>query len=44
MKIKPKRKTYRLGPLRINRSGLQLTSVTVDLGLVRGVLWERKRR
>jgi hypothetical protein len=43
MRIKPKRRTGRVGPLRINRSGLRITSVTIDLGLWSGVLWERKR-
>lgn len=44
MKLKPKRRAHRIGPLRINRAGLHLTSVTLDLGLWSGVLWESKRR
>lgn len=42
MKIRGKRKAHAAGPLRINRTGLRLTSVTLDLGLWRGVLWQAK--
>lgn len=44
MRITGKRRSRRLGPLRVNSVGLRLTSVTLDLGLVRAVLWERRRR
>ena len=44
MKIRGKRRTYKAGPIRITRSGIRLTSVTLDLGLWRGVLWERRKR
>ncbi len=44
MKLKPKRRTHHLGPIRMNRAGLRLTSITVDLGLWSGVLWQAKRR
>ena len=43
MRTTGRRKAYRLGPLRINRVGARFTSVTVDLGLWRGILWERRR-
>lgn len=43
MRIKPRRRVRKLGPLRFNITGLRLTSVTVNLGIARGVLWERKR-
>lgn len=45
MKLKPKRRTHHVGPLRINRVGLRPTSITVGLGpLWSGVLWQAKRR
>lgn len=44
MKLKPKRRTHRAGWFRLNRVGLRPTSITVDLGLWSGVLWEAKRR
>lgn len=43
MKIRGKRRSYRLGPVRVNRVGPRATSVTLDLWLWSGVLWERKR-
>jgi hypothetical protein len=44
MRITGKRDSWNLWPFRVNWSGLRLTSVTLDLILWRGVLWERKRR
>lgn len=44
MKIFGKRHAHYLGPLRINRTGLRFTSVTVDLGMWRGVIWQAPRR
>jgi hypothetical protein len=44
VKITGKRKAHRFGLLLVSRSGLRLTSVTLDLGLWRGVLWQAKRR
>lgn len=44
MRTRPKRRAYRLGPLRFNRTGLRLTSITLDLVFWNGVLWERRRR
>lgn len=43
MKIRGKRRAHRLGPLRFNRTGLRLTSITLDLWLWSGVIWERGR-
>jgi hypothetical protein len=44
MRILGRRASWNLWPLRINWSGLRPTSLTLDLILWRGVLWERKRR
>lgn len=44
MRTRGKRRTYTPGPFRIARAGLRITSVTVDLGLWHGILWEAKRR
>lgn len=44
MKIKPKHRSHRRGPLRVNRSGLRITSVTLDLWLWSGYLYEAPRR
>lgn len=44
MKIKPRRRVTKLGPLRINRVGLRLTSVTMHFGpLLTLELWKRAR-
>lgn len=46
MRTRPRRSSKRIGPFRINRSGLtRITSVTVRLPIVRHdvVLWERAR-
>lgn len=45
MRTRRRRSSWRLGPLRINRSGLtRITSVTMRLPLGRTlVLWERPR-
>jgi hypothetical protein len=40
MRIYGERHAHRLGPLRLNRSGLRFTSLTLDLGFWRAVLWQ----
>jgi hypothetical protein len=45
MHLTPRRGSTRIGPFRVNRSGLGVTSVTVGLGrFFRLVLWQRGRR
>lgn len=44
MKIRGKRRTYKLGLFNVTRSGFRPTSVTLDLGFWRGIIWERKRK
>lgn len=44
MRIYGERHAHRLGPLRLNRSGLRFTSLTLDLGFWRAVLWQAKRK
>jgi hypothetical protein len=44
MRIYGERHAHRLGPLRLNRSGLRFTSLTLDLGFWRAVLWQAPKR
>lgn len=44
MKIKPKHRSTRHGLIRVNRAGLRITSVTIDLWLWSGYLYQAPRR
>lgn len=44
VRIRPRRSSFRVGPFRVNRSGLTgVSSITVPLPWSTLVLWERKR-
>lgn len=45
MRLKPRRRVSTIGPLRINRAGLRVTSVTMHFGpLLTLELWKRPSR
>ena len=44
MRIYGERHAHRFGPLRLNRTGLRFSSLTLDLGFWRAVLWQAPRR
>lgn len=44
MRTRPRRRTTRIGPIRVNRTGLRINSVTANiLPWTTVVLWERAR-
>ena len=45
MRLTPRRRVSKLGPIRINRAGLRVTSVTMHFGpLLTLELWKRSSR